>query len=308
MTRVRNFSKATFAAALQGGGSGATLRPHARILGSVFLNGSIVCEPDSGVTGSATVAGASGTVSGCEIGGDAFAHSVLNSQVAGDAWYQSISGSTVVGALHPGSPDPAPAPFPLTDQQIDLWRAEAQSGGVIQGNVVVSGAGQNPYGPVRIAGDLTVANNATLTLTGTIFVDGRVTTGNGSVIRLDPAYGERSGVLAADGNIDAGNVVSFYGSGDPSSVLLVVTRSASGLESDPAIIIGNNTSNSLFYAKNGLIHVKNNALVNGLVGEKLLLDNNTSAVYLPAATDLDFSPQFGVMGSSWLEVVGARSE
>jgi len=308
LTRARNFSKASFAAAMQGGGSGAVLRNNAHIIGSVYLNGSILCLPGAGITGSATVAGETGSIDGCEVDGDAQAHEIRNSVVAGDAWYQAISGTSVSGALHPDSPDPATVPFPLTDQQIDLWRAEAEDGGVIQGNVVVSGDGPHPYGPVRITGDLTIGNNATLTMTGTIFVDGRVTTGNGSVVRLDPSYQERSGVLAAEGNIDAGNTVSFYGSGDSASVLLIVTRSLSVSETDPAIFIGNNASNSLFYANRGLIHVKNNALVNGLVGERLLLDENTSAVYLPAATDLDFSPQSGVVASLWLEMAGSRAE
>lgn len=307
-TRVRDFSMASFAAALQGGGSGATLRNHARIIGDVYLNGAIECLPDAGVTGSATVAGAAGLIDGCEIGGGAWAHEIRDSVVGGDAWYQAISGSTVAGALHPGSPDPAPVPFPLTDQRIALWRAEAAAGGTIQGNVAIPGGQTVSYGPKRIAGDLNMGNNSTLILTGTLYVDGRVTTGNNSVIRLDPSFAGRSVALVAGGVIDAENNVSFYGSGDPDSLVLVVSDSDSVAEADPAIFIGNNTSNSLFFAKRGLIHVKNNTLVNGMVGERLLLDENSSAVYLPGMTDLEFASQPGVIGHVWLEVTGARAE
>ena len=53
-------------------------------------------------------------------------------------------------------------------------------------------------------GNLTFSNNATLNVTGTIYVTGDITTSNNNTIKLDASYGSLGGVVMADGSIIPG--------------------------------------------------------------------------------------------------------
>src|SRR5207247_2279383 len=120
--------------------------------------------------------------------------------------------------------------------------------------------------PKVITGNLTINGGSTLTLTGTIYVQGTVTFGNNSTLALSSGYGAQSGILLSDGWVDVSNNASFSGSGQAGSYVLVdsqsncmgISSASCSNSSHSAINITNNTNGAIFYAPNGLISVSNN--------------------------------------------------
>lgn len=224
-----------------------------------------------------------------EVRGDAHANTITGSTVKGDAYYQAISGTTVEGTSYPGSPDPGPVDLPLTEVQIAQWKADAASGGTISGNVSYTNGQSVSLGPKRITGNLLVDNNVTLTITGTVHVEGDLTFSNNVVIRLDPAYGVNSGIIMADGKVLISNNVEFEGSGSESSYVLVLTTNPSLDASSPALTLNNNSDNSIFYASKGMAQIMNNAILKEVTAFKLKLENNASVRYESGLANVNFS-------------------
>lgn len=236
---------------------------------------------------------------------DAHANTIINSTIDGDAYYQTISGSTVAGASYPGSADPGPESLPITDAQIAQWKAEAENGGTISGDVSVLNGESRSYGPKKITGNLTVSNNSTLTVTGTLYVQGNVTFSNNVTVRLDPGYGANSGMIIADGEVLIENNVTFQGSGTTGSYVLVLTTDPSLDAADPAMTLSNNSDNSIFYASKGMVSISNNAALKEVTAFKLKLENNASVNYESGLEDVSFTSG---PGGSWTLLAGSIRE
>lgn len=239
-----------------------------------------------------------------DVQGDAHANTIEDSTVAGDAYYQTITASTVAGTSYPGSPDPGPQDMPLSDAQIAQWKTEAEAGGTISGDVTYDGT-SSTLGPKKITGNLTVTNNALLTITGTIYVQGNVTFSNNATISLTPAYGANSGVIVADGQVNINNNVTFNGSGTSGSYVLVLTTNTSLNVSSPAMDLNNNSANSIFYASKGVVSIKNNATLKEVTGFQIDLANNASVQYESGLANVNFSSG---PGGSWVLKVGTTRE
>ncbi len=235
---------------------------------------------------------------------DAHANTIEDSTIDGDAYYQTLTDSTVGGTSHPGSADPGPADLAISDAEIDAWKASAQAGGTISGDVSYDGTNSS-LGPKEITGNLTVTNGATLTLDGTIYVHGNITLNNNAIIKLAPGYGSNSGVIAADGRVIISNGVSFENSGTEGSYVIVVTTNNSVDDVNPAMSLGNNSSNSIFYAPDGLVSVANNATIKEVTAFKLKLDNNASVQYESGLANVNFSSG---PGASWILKSGTTRE
>lgn len=304
--QARKFLSVGIAHAMSGGGSGATLKNNTSIVGSVYLNGPITCGANALIDGDVTLAGTS-TLRGCEVRGDVRAHEIRDAEISGDAYYQVIAGSDVDGTLHPGSPDPEPVAPPIDEATIAFWKDVAEAGGVIDGDVVLYDESA-ALGPVLIRGDLTVENNVDLTFGGIVYVEGDVRMRNNIDLRLHPDYGDAAGLLALDGSLVINNNLTFHGSGQADSVMLFVSRSPSLNPAAPAIRLENNIESSVFATTQGLIVVGNNTAVTSLLAEKLQLENNASATYLPIIGDVQVGTGGLVPELAWVETPGSRSE
>jgi hypothetical protein len=238
------------------------------------------------------------------IGGDAHANTIDGATISGDAYYQTISNSTVTGAEFPGSEDPAPEALPLSDSVINQWKAEAQAGGTILGDVTYDGTSE-ALGPVFIDGNLTVQNGAALEVDGTIYVSGSVVLDNNAVISLDSGYGSGSGIIMADGPMDIKNNVTFNGSGDSDSFVLVITNDTSLDPDNPAMNIDNNSDNSIFYAGDGVVNVANNATMKEVTGFTIYLRQNATVAYDSGLANINFSSG---PGGSWVMDGGSLRE
>lgn len=244
-------------------------------------------------------------IDGVHVYEDAHANTIIDSTIDGDAYYQAISGSTVGGASYPGSADPGPESLPITDAQIAQWKVEAENGGTISGDVGVLNGESRSYGPKKITGGLTVDNNSTLTVTGTLYVQGNVTFSNNATIRLDPGYGANSGMIIADGEVLIENNVTFQGSGTTGSYVLVLTTDPSLDSADPAMTLSNNSDNSIFYASKGMVSISNNAVLKEVTAFKLKLENNASVNYESGLENVSFTSG---PGGSWTLLDGSTRE
>ncbi len=231
------------------------------------------------------------------VGGNAHAHSIINSTIAGDAYYQQISGSTVGGTAYPGSEDPGNENMPVSEANVNDWKAEASSGGTYSGNYVLNAGAVGSLGPKKILGDLTVSNSADLTITGTVYVTGNINIYNGAKIRLGAAYTDYSGVVLADGTINVSNNCVFYT--NPETYLLFLST-----KTGDAINIANNTNTVVFYATEGNINVSNNATLKEVTAHQITLNNNSHIIYESGLASMKFSSGSGATWeiNSWEEV------
>ncbi len=243
------------------------------------------------------------SIDNVDVQGEAHANTISNLTVGGDAYYQTISNTTVGGTSHPGTADPGPQDMPISDTQIQDWMTEAAAGGTIAGDYHV--VGSVTLGPKKITGNLTFDNNATLTMNGTLYVVGSITTGNNSLIKLAPGYGSSSGMLLADGRVTISNNTGFQGSGTTGSYVLITTTNGSLDDALPAMSLLNNSDNSIFYASKGVVSISNNASVKEVTGFKIVLANNASVQYESGLANVNFSSG---PGGSWVLTSGSTRE
>ena len=245
------------------------------------------------------------SIDNIDILGTAKANTINDSDIGVDAYYQTISNTTVGGSSYPGSTDPPLLSMPISDANIASWVADAEAGGTISGDHSV--AVDESLGPVKITGNLLFpVNNKTLTITGTVYVEGDIDIDNGSTIICDSAYGDNSCIVFSDGWIHISNNGQFAGSGDPNSyIMLLSTLDCDGSSSAPpcddadhngAIDIHNQADGAIIYANNGLINLHNGVNVTEVTAYKLRLDNTATVTYEQGLANADFSSG---PGGSW---------
>lgn len=252
--------------------------------------------------------GGASIINGVTIAGTAKADTITSSSITGDAYYQTIISSSVTGTSYPGSPTPPYVALPLTATTINQWKSDAESGGIISGNYTINSSSIQ-LGPRKIIGDLTVENNSTLTLTGTVYVTGAIVIDNNVLIKCHFDFGNKGCILISDKSINIGNNSTFAGSGVGGSYVMVLSTKqgclgpgSSTLEcttNNSAIGISNNVDNALFYAGESMIDISNNAIVTAVVGYKLSLSNNTKILYDSLLMDTGFQPSATGTTGSW---------
>jgi Tfp pilus assembly protein PilX len=235
------------------------------------------------------------------ITGNAHAHSITSavpsSVIQGSAYYdQSLTGYTVNGSSNPNQADPPIQPLPVSDGNITDWENSAVAGGTpLVGDQTLSGA--VAIGPIKIAGNLTIANGAVVTIGGTVWVAGDINfTGSNAVVKLDPAHQGTSSVIIADdpanpttkGKIVVANNTNIQGSGTSGSYLMVLSKFA-GAPPQNAIDVGNNTTGAIFYATAGRVQIANNVSLKEVTAYQLFLKNGASVTYESGLANAQFT-------------------
>ncbi len=252
--------------------------------------------------------GMTGLIDGVSVGtsgvGNAEAYEVKNSTIAGSLYCQVGSGNNK--SCNTSKAIPTSLDFAISDGNIEEWKSDASAGGVINGDYTVSS--NISLGPKKIVGDLLIDGNKTLTLTGTIWVIGKVTLGNGAKIALSSSYGINSGTLVTDGTVRVSNNSLFSGSGQSGSYLMVLTTSDCPLgdlcDGLYAIDISNNAGAVILNAQKGTVHLNNNATVKGITAYKTIFDSNAVINYEQGIANLNFTngPTGGWNIKSWAEI------
>lgn len=279
---------------------GTYMENNATVKGSIFSNGPIINGNNStSITGTAISSASSWLFS-----------SITNGTIGGDARAFFIFGSNVKGTKYTGTVPPYQE-MPIKDADlnptIDAWEDTAVGGGT-QGATTISGTG-NTLGPKKIDGNLVINNNATLEVTGTIWVTGNITIGNGAKVYLNPSYGTNSGVIIADhktnrtdfnsGRIYVQQTATISGIDPnnpktPSYIMLFSTQQPPEPFSDfwklwPAITIYNGSLGGVYYAPFGSIELKNNALARALACSGLLIRQNGIVDYDSGMANSNFA-------------------
>lgn len=301
-----------FGYALQSGEGGAHLENNASIEGTLYSNGDVDCQTTSaGTNGDIYVAKVGGSIDRCTVGYNAYADSILRSDVTGDAHYDSdVTDTTIGGASYPGSATPTSESLPNID--LDFWHDSAESGGVIFGDYHPTDG--ETLGPVKIVGDLVMDNNVDIWLGGPVWVVGDITTGNNSTFNLDSSWGENSTTVLADdpgnetvkGRIVISNNTGITGSGDSKSHILFVSTYDSDSDTVPAISVSNNASGAVFLATSGTLRLENGAGAKSLAGHRLFVDQNGTVTYVEsdlAGMNFSNSPGgvFRLLSGTWRE-------
>ena len=287
---------------VQVGEGGLQMGNGSSIVGNVFSNGDIQGggASNSSITGTAQVAG-SHTLEEMEVLEDAYAGNFDDCVIGGVAHYVTTFTDCTASLTQLLSPPLSPQSFPISQTQIDAWKNDAASGGTIGGDYILSNNQSATLGPKKIEGDMKLTgNNVTLTLTGTVWVTGKLDTGNDTIIILDPGYGSTSGVLIVEGSINPGNNATFSGSGDPNSYIMLLSEFGPG----SAINLGNNATSAIFYAPNGIISIGNGLNLKEAVGYGLSVGNNASITYETGLANAQFSsgPGGSFEITSWNEI------
>lgn len=289
---------------VQVGTGGFVMNNNAGVDGNVYSSGNITGAPGVFITGTAVISGNNGTINKIIIGengiGDAWAKTVTNSTIAGGLYCQTGSGNNK--SCNTGRGNAPEVPMPVTEEMITKWKSDAALGGTVSGNLTISSP--TSLGPKKITGNLII--NKDLTLTGTVYVMGNITTANNVYVSLSPSYGTTGGVLIVDENVDLSNNVVFEGSGSPDTYVLLVTTSAcptTGCASTNAIEVANNVGAVILNAQNGTIHLSNNITLNAVVAKTISMNNNSVINYLSGLADSTFSsgPSGGWNINGWKE-------
>ncbi len=285
-------------------GIGGFVIGNAVVNGNVYSNGSIYGSNGARVTGSAFAAGAGAVIDNVDVGGsgagDIWGHTVTNSTVVGSLYCQTGSGNDK--ACNTSRADAPIVPMPITQQMLDEWIADARIGGTVTGDVTISSP--TSLGPKEITGNLAIENN--LTITGTIYLHGNITTKNGAHVTLDSSYGPTGGIIVIDGRAVLSNNVQFFGSGTAGSFVLLASTSVcpSGCSGNNALEVLNNVGAILVNAQNGTVHLSNNVELNEVVGNKIIIDNSAVINYTSGLVNLNFTsgPSGGWKIKDWREV------
>lgn len=239
--------------------------------------------------------------SGLTVGNDIHANTITGNTVSRDAYYQTNNGSSIGRTSYPGSPDPPTRDLPVSAANIQDLKDLASAGTLHTGDYTVPSNSSRTIGPMKITGNLLVENNAELVLTGTLWVQGTIIFINNAEIRLDPGYGSDSGAIVSDGTITISNNVSFAGSGNSDSFVMLATTSTS----NQAIYVSNNAASIILAAIYGTIHINNNGGANALAANGVSLANNATITYVSGLADVQFSagPGGSFQAKGWREVV-----
>lgn len=281
------------------GSSGLSMGNGSTVVGNVFSNGDISGSGDdqSTITGTAMVAGSS-DIEDITIQGDAYANELENCTVGGIAHYfNDIDGCTATSTQQLLQ-QVEPEDFPVTQEQIDAWKAVALAGGT-QGSMSLGNGSQLTIGPKKVDGSFSTGNSSTITIAGTVWVTGAFSMGNTAIVQLGSGYGVASGVLIIDGAVSFGNGVILRGSGQAGSKLLIVS-----LRTGTAFSLGNTGTGDIFYAPNGTITIGNGFIAEEVTGKGLIVGNSATITYESGLANENFSsgPGGAFEVQSWKEV------
>ena len=296
----------------QVGDGGMEMGNNSRVQGNIFSNSSVVPAKggDKGYVDDSIIVARNGNrIEGLIVGKDATVHTCKDSTIGEVLTF--VSGGSIEDCVAGASTEEQtseiePQDLPISQEQIDSWKSDAENGGVIIGDYTISGKVVQNLGPKKITGNFLVDNNATLNIIGTLWVVGDLRIDNGATLQLDSNfYGSNSGVIVVDGKVKIRPNTVIKGTGQEGSYLMTLSTNPEVLDTkNPAIDVDNSTDTAIFYTNQGLIVLRNNVLAREITGYKVFLDNNAEIQYESGLENTLFSS--GPGGSwevaSWREV------
>ncbi len=253
------------------------------------------------------------------VNGDARSYMIKDVTVGKKAYYQTLSGTVKAnnGAdtctenengpyCFDNSASQPPVNFPISDAQVAQMEAQAANGGTVTCSPTCSITNGSSIGPKRYDGDLTIVNGATVTLTGTVWVNGNLILENNSILQLSSAYGTDSGVVIADYPTDRtakgkvnnlSNNADVRGNANPGTYIMLISMYTDPANLQEAIGVNNNMTAGVLYAPYGIINIRANGSLKEITARQVKLGNNASLVYETGLANVNFSSG---PGGSWI--------
>lgn len=220
------------------------------------------------------------------VSGSVHANTIQNLTIAKDAYFQTIVNSTVSGTSHPGSADPAPKVFPISDANVSEWRVQASNAGARTGDLTTC---PSTLSSSKIIGNVTLGSNCTVTIGSPIWITGNLTLDSNNTFKLDPAFGSTSGVIVVDGQVTLNSNNKLQGTGVGSSLLMVLSNYDSRSNNISAIAVNGNGNSGVLYAGAGIIQPGNNNTFKELTAWGISLINNSVINYETGLSSTLFS-------------------
>jgi len=279
-------SGVSFHYGVQIGNGGLTMLGGTRIKGNVYSGGDVYSDGSDGVTGSVIVSGPyPGKIYGdggdkFDIGGEAWANRVIDTITTGVIYCNTGSGNNKNCNTSKG--DAPTVDLPISDDMISQWKEDALAGGIQTGNLTVGYAGAT-IGPKKIIGDLLVNGGGTLTISGVIWVTGKITVSNGGKMKLATSFSGNSGVVISDKYIAISGGGTFSGSGLPGSFPMLLSTSdcpvSSYCSTYPAISLSDGAGAVILNAQNGTIKVDGGSSAREITGKQVIIDDGGDVIY-----------------------------
>ncbi len=221
-----------------------------------------------------------------KVNGTVHANTIDDLTIVGDAYFQTITRSTVLGTQHPGSADPPPKVFPISDANITQWKNDAASAGVTTGDI---SSCVSFLGPGKIIGNVSFNNSCTVTVKTPIWITGNFLLNNSNTLKLDASFGSTSGVIIVDGISGFGNSNKLDGTGVGNSILMLLSTYDSRTNGISAITVNNSGNTAVLYADKGIIEPGNSNNFKELTGWKIKLTNSSTISYETGLSSTLFS-------------------
>lgn len=187
------------------------------------------------------------------IGGNAHANTIKATTIISDAYYQNLINSTAA-RYYPGSADPLPKNFPISDGNIAQWKQQAQEAAVTTGDI---DSCQSVLGPGKYVGNVEFDSRCHVSVKSPVWITGNFELENNNILTLSPEFGDSSGVIIVDGKTELKNGNVLQGTGSASSILMLLSTYDSRSNGISAIVISNTGNSSFLYADKGIIEPGN---------------------------------------------------
>ena len=291
---------ASFFYGAQVGDGGLIMDNNSRVEGNVFSNGSVDGDSGAVITGSITVAGSGKGIEDISVEGNAFVDECEDADINGTL-YTNNEESCSFGSIQSLGTPPNSIPLPITAEEIQEWKDEAQASGVTNENIKLDGSDTATLGPRKIVGNLDVENSAILTLSGNLWVTGNVTVKNDAQVKLSSSFGGGSGIIIADGTISLENNSISSGSGSAGSYLMYLSTNIG----NSVLTVKNDANADIVYTSAGGIVVENNSDIKEVTGYRVEVKNNAVLTYESGLQNINFvsGPSGGWSISEWKEVI-----
>lgn len=211
------------------------------------------------------------------VGGSVHANTIENLIIGKDAYYQTIITSAVSGASYPGSGDPPPKVFPISDANVTDWKSQVDKPETTTVGDITSCV--STLGPRKIVGNVSFNSGCQVTIKSPIWITGNLILNSNNNLRLDSSYGETSGVIMTDGTIELNSNNHLNGTGAGSSLLMALSAYDSRTNGISAIKVNSNGNSGVYYASTGIIEPGTGNTFKELTAWKIKLINNSTINY-----------------------------
>ena len=142
------------------------------------------------------------SLSNSVVNGSVYANSISNCTIQQNAYYNTKSGCVISGnqitPTTPPSDPPRQSLALISPLQLEFWRNEAKATGTYSGSCPYRPADGAIIGPLFVPCDIEIRSNRTVTLAGTVWVNGNIILESNSVVQLHPSFGSLSGALVGE--------------------------------------------------------------------------------------------------------------